>query len=150
MKRKILRRCLSGAPVGLTVFVFINLLFAHLRGSGQLGIGYYLIRVYGNEVNAATALTLSAMAIGMLWSAASLIFETDWNLLVQTLVHGICCVIPSLAIAWAMYWIPRSGGGIVSYALLFTLIYVVVWLGQYLSMKKRLRKINRQLKLMER
>ena len=150
MKKNLLRRCLLGAPTGLMIFVGITLIMAHLGGRSELRIGYYLIRVYGSEVNAATALVLSAMVMGMIWSAASMIYETDWNLLVQTLVHGTCCVIPSLAIAWTMYWIPRSGDGIIQYAAIFALIYVIVWSVQFLSMKKRLRQINQHLKTLDR
>lgn len=149
MKKKLLRRCLFGTSMGLTVFVLISLAFAHLRGDGELRIGYYLIRVYGNEVNAWTALVLSNMVMGMLWSAASIIFETDWGLLLQTLVHGICCVIPSMGIAWAMYWIPRSADGIIQYAAVFVVVYVIVWVVQYLSMKRRLGQINHRLKTLD-
>ena len=142
MKKNLLRRCAFGAPMGVLIFVWISLLFAHLQGDGQLHVGYYLIRVYGSEVNVVTALVLSAMAIGMLWSAASVIFETDWNFTVQTLVHAVLCVIPSLAIAWAMCWIPRTGDGIVQYGAIFGVIYVLVWLIRYLSMKRRIRQLN--------
>ena len=149
MKKKMLRRCLFGAPTGLTVFIIIALGFAHLRADGELRIGYYLIRIYGNEVNAFTAACIGAMLIGIIWSAASAIFETDWNLLVQTVTHALCCVVPSLAIAWAMYWIPRTASGIGQYAAIFAVIYVLIWLIQYLDRKKRVTQMNRRLKALD-
>ena len=142
MKKNLLRRSIFGAPTGLMIFVWISLLFAHLKGDGEFHVGYYLIRVYGSEVSAVTALVLSAMAMGMLWSAASLIFETDWNLLMQTVVHALCCVTPSLAIAWAMYWIPRTKDGLLQYGAIFGVIYVLVWLIHYLGMKRRIRLLT--------
>lgn len=142
MAKKIFNRCLFGAPTGLMVFTFISLLIAHLSGDGELRVGYYLVRVYGSELNAVTALVLSSMAIGMIWSAASLIFETDWNLLAQTALHGVCCVIPSVAIAWGMFWIPHTPEGLVQYVTIFAVIYLLVWGIQYLSIRRRLRQFN--------
>lgn len=147
MKKKIWKRGLFGAPTGLTVFVAVNLLFAHLRGDGEFHMGYYLIRVYGTEVNAMTAACISAMLIGTIWSAASVLYETDWNLLVQTVVHALLCVLPSMAIAWSMYWIPRNQDGIAQYAMLFGVIYVLVWLIQYLDRKKRVWQMNAMLRM---
>ena len=142
MAKNIFRRCLLGAPTGLMIFTFIALFFAYLSGDGELRVGYYLVRVYGSEVNALTALVLSSMAIGMVWSAASVIFDTDWNLLSQTVLHGICCVIPSVAIAWGVYWIPHTLDGLVQYVAIFAVIYVLVWILQYLSIRRRLRQFN--------
>ena len=142
MAKNIFRRCLLGAPTGLMIFTFIALFFAHLSGDGELRVGYYLVRGYGSEVNALTALVLSSMAIGIVWSAASVIFDTDWNLLAQTALHGICCVIPSVAIAWGVYWIPHTLDGLVQYVTIFAVIYVLIWIFQYLSIRRRLRQFN--------
>lgn len=142
MAKNILKRCLLGAPTGLMIFTFIALFFAHLSGDGELRVGYYLVRVYGSEVNALTALVLSSMAIGMVWSAASVIFDTDRNLLAQTVLHALCCVGPSLAIAWCVYWIPHTVNGLVQYVTIFAVIYVLIWFFQYLSIRRRLRQFN--------
>ena len=145
MKKKIVHRCLFGAPTGLTVFVFISLFFAFIRGDGELRISYYLIRVYGSEVNAAAAMVLGAMVIGGIWSAASLIFESERSLLLQTITHAVCCVIPSLVIAWLLCWIPRTVVGIMQYTSLFAVIYVIVWILQYGSIRRRIRQFNAKL-----
>ena len=149
MRNTIMRRGLLGAPTGLTVLIAIILLMSHLRGDGELRIGYYLIRVYGNEVNAFTAACAGGMIIGMIWSAASVIYETDWNLLVQTSVHAVCCVAPSLSVAWILYWIPRTVDGIFQYAAIFAFIYGIVWLVQYLDRKKRVKQMNLGLKALD-
>ena len=145
MLKKILRRCLFGAPTGLTVFMGIMLTAAHLRGDGELRTGYYLLQIYGTELNAMTAACISAMVIGMIWSAASLIYETDWNLLIQTLAHAVACVVPSLLIARAMYWMPRNWEGIVQYVVIFGVIYAVIWVFQYLGIKRRVTQMNEKL-----
>lgn len=142
MKKKVWQRGLCGAPVGLMIFMGIFLSLAYLRGDGELHVGYYLIRIYGTEVNAMTAACIGAMMIGILWSAASVLYETDWNLVMQTVIHALVCVLPSMAIAWAMYWIPRNRDGILQYAMLFGMIYGAVWLIQYMDRKKRVRQMN--------
>lgn len=149
MKKKIWNRILFGAPTGLMIFMGIYLTLAHLRGDGELRMGYYLLRVYGTELNAMTAVCVSAMVIGMIWSAASVLFETDWDLLMQTILHGVACVIPSMAIAWGMYWIPRNRDGLIQYGMLFGVIYVFVWLIQYFDRKNRVRQMNEMLKMRE-
>lgn len=145
MKKKLFRRCASGAPTGLMVCVLLNLFFSYLRRDSELRIGYYLIRVYGSEVNAISAMVLGSMLIGGIWSAASLIFESERSLLLQTIAHAVCCVIPSLAIAWLLFWIPRTLDGIVQYASIFAGIYVLVWIIQYGHMRRRIRKFNAKL-----
>lgn len=145
MLKKILRRCLFGAPMGLTVFMGFMLTAAHLRGDGQLRAGYYLLQIYGTELNALTAACASAMVIGAIWSVAALIYETDWNLLIQTVVHAAACMVPSLLIARAMYWMPRNQEGLVQYVVIFGIIYAVIWVFQYLGIKRRVTLMNEKL-----
>lgn len=150
MEKKILNRCLVGAPVGLTVWFLFTLLAAYLRGGEIILASGHAVFVYGSELNAVTAASASAMLIGMVWAAASLIYqETDWSLLKQTAVHALICVVPSLAIVYVMEWMPRSLDGLGQYLWLFGVIYVLIWAVQYLSTRKRLKQINAKLKDME-
>ena len=151
MGKRILKYCMFGASEGITVYVAFSLLGSWLRGDGKY---YYtsahLIRIYGNEVNAVAAAVLTAMTLGMIWAAASLIYqETDWSLLGQTAVHCAACVIPSLVIAYVMNWMPRSWDGVGQYAAVFGVIYIVNWIAQYLGMKKRVRQMNEKLNKLE-
>lgn len=147
MRKKIIGHCLFGAPAGLSLYVMFTLWASWLRGGGK----YYftsghLVLVYGNEVNAVTAACASAMFIGMIWSAASLIYqETDWSLMKQTVVHCLVCVAPSLLIAYLMFWMPRNLDGLMQYLTVFGGMYVMNWIGQYLGMKRRVKQLNEKL-----
>ena len=147
MKKKILSYCLFGAPTGLALWVMFTILASYLRGDGEYHMSaYYLIRVYGTELNAVTAQCICAMVIGMIWSAASLIYQdTEWSLLKQTGVHFVVCTVPALAAAYLMCWMPRSLDGLAQYLLLFGGLYGLNWLCQYLGMKKRVAQMNARL-----
>ena len=151
MKKKILSCTLLGIPVGLALWVAFTVLGSYLRGAGEYNVAaYYLIRVYGNELNAVAAQCVGAMLIGVLWTNAALIWrEMDWSLLKQTVVHFFACTVPSLLIAYAMQFMPRSLDGLVQYLTLFGGIYVLNWIVQYLGMRRRVRQINEKLKNME-
>ena len=151
MKKKVLNHTLLGIPVGLALWVVFTVLGSYLRGAGEYNVAaYYLIRVYGNELNAVAAQCVGAMLIGVLWTNAALIWrETDWNLLKQTVAHFLVCTLPSLLIAWVMQFMPHSLDGLGQYLLIFCGIYVINWLIQYCSLKKRVRQMNAQLKFLE-
>lgn len=147
MKKKLFGYCLFGAPTGVTMYLFFTLFASWLRGDGQY---YYtsghLVLAYGNELNAVAAASAGAMVLGVIWATASLIYqETDWSLLKQTVVHCGVCVVPSLVIAYKMYWMPRNPEGLIQYLVLFSLLYAVNWVLQYLSMRKRVRQMNAML-----
>ena len=151
MAKKIFDRCLFGAPAGVTVWVAFILWGAWLRGGGNvIWVSGHGVQVYGSELAAICAQVGSAMLIGMIWAAASLIWqETEWSLLKQTAVNCLACTIPSMAIAWVMQWMPHSLDGIFQYVLLFGVIYVLIWMVQYLGMRKRVRQFNEKIKALE-
>lgn len=147
MKKKMLNRCLFGAPTGLTVWFLFLLFAAYLRGGELILVSGHLVFVYGSELNAVTAEVAGAMLIGMIWASASLIFtDTDWSLLKQTLVHYGVCTVPSLLIVYILQCMPRNLDGLVQYLWLFGVIYALNWVIQYLCTKRRLKQINAKLK----
>ena len=147
MRRKILNCCLFGAPAGLTLQVMLTVLLSYLRGDGAYNrVSYYLLQIYGNELNAMTAQYLSAMVIGMIWSTASLIYrETDWSLLKQMVIHFLVCVTPSLVIAYIMRWMIPTLDGFLGHLGWFLAIYLAIWAVQYNRVKKRIVQMNAKL-----
>lgn len=147
MARKIMNRCLFGAPMGLTVWFLFHLWAAYVRGGEILWVSGHAMIVYGSELNAIAAQCVSAMLVGMVWASASLIWqETEWSLLKQTLVNCLLSTLPSLAIAWFMQWMPHSFDGIFQYVRMFGVMYLIIWGIQYLSMKRRVRQFNVKIK----
>lgn len=53
----------------------------------------------------------------------------------------IACII-MLPIAYVANWMDHSIGGFLSYVGIFVAIFVAVWLAQYLSWKRKIKKMN--------
>lgn len=148
MAKKILKRCMVGAPWGVALQILVVVLYSYRRGDGEIyHASAWLLGVYGTELNAFAAECLGAMLIGMLWAASALIFqETDWSLLKQTAVHFAVCMVPSLVIGFVLHWLPRNRYGLLQNLLLFGLLYVVNWVVQFFWMRRRVKQMNAQLK----
>lgn len=74
---------------------------------------------------------------------ASVIWELDsWSLAKQSGIYFLIASIMMLPIAYIANWMKHSIGGFLSYAGIFTAIFVAVWLAQYLSWKRKIKKMN--------
>ena len=147
MKQKILRQTGIGVILGMALWAGVTLLAGYLRGSGQFpAVSGHLVMVYGSELRAVTAQCICAILCGILWCNGALIFrETDWNLLIQTGVHILACMIPGFAIVWLMYFMPRSLDGLMQYLRLFGALYGANWAVQYLLLQNSVKILNEKL-----
>lgn len=146
MKKKVLLRVLLGAPLGLALSYLITILVSLVGGDGS----YYpvvpsLTAACGNEVNAVLLQALCSLLYGAAWAGASVIWETDWSLLTQTLLHLLVCSCATFPIAWLLHWMSHSVAGVLIYFGIFFGIYLVIWLCQYCFIRHKLREINQQL-----
>ena len=122
MKKKVILRCLIGAPIGLSISFIITLIISVIINKGE----YYPV------VPQLTALCGKDME--------------NWSLLKQTVLHLLIISVSSLPIAYCMYWIPHTFRGIVLYVSIFFFIYFFIWLAGYFAMKKKIREINEKVK----
>ena len=153
MKKKVILRCLLGAPIGLFIChiimlnfsVFVNL-FTVKKGE-YLSVSPNLTTLCGNELNAVIIQTICSLIIGAVFGGASMIWEAEkWSLLKQTVLHFLVISVSTLPIAYCMYWIPHTLRGIVLYIGIFFFIYFFIWLGRYFAMKKKIQAINDKVK----
>ena len=63
----------------------------------------------------------------------------------QTALHLLVCSAATFPIAWACRWMRHDAAGAALYFGVFFAIYALIWLGQYLGIRRRLRKVNRAL-----
>ncbi len=147
MKKKIILRCLVGAPIGVTISTLVTILISARVGDG----GFYpfppeLAADFGSELNAMLVQTGCSLLYGAAWAGASVIWEMErWSLLRMTAVHLVVCSLASFPIAYFLRWIPRNGVGIPIYFGIFFGIYLIIWLSQYLSIRAKVRSMNRKL-----
>lgn len=148
MKKKVFWLCLSGAPIGLTISVFITLIGSVAIGDGN----YYLVApelviVYGSEINAVILQSVCSLLYGAVWAGASVIWDQEeWSLLRQTVTHLVIGLTVTFPVAYFMYWMPHNVAGILSYFSVFFGIYAVFWFGCYGIMKRRVRQMNEKMK----
>lgn len=144
MKKKVAIRCLIGAPIGLAISNLIAIVISLTVGDGRFyAVAPELIADYGTEINAVLLQTICSLLYGAAWAGASTIWEADhWSILRQTITHLIICSLCTLPIAYFMRWMKHSVFGILSYFGIFFAIYVIIWISQYMAIKKRIRQIN--------
>lgn len=148
MGKKLIQRGLLGFPIGIAIGYVITILISIILGQGRyVSVRPELIEALGNEVNAVVVQTVLCAVMGAGLAMASVIWEIDkWSLAKQSGIYfAIACAV-MLPIAYVANWMQHSLGGVLSYFGIFTAIFVVVWIGQYLSWKSKIRKMNESVK----
>lgn len=144
MKKQIIKRGLFGFPVGISVGFVITLIISVCIGDGR----YYpvtpeLIGSMGNELNAVLLQTVLCGIMGSGFAIASVIWEMDsWSLAKQSGIYFLIACIVMLPIAYIANWMEHSVTGVFSYVCIFIVIFVVVWLFQYIIWKRKIKKMN--------
>jgi hypothetical protein len=145
--KKLLTRCLLGAPLGLAISTVITIIISFAIGDGAYhAVAPELIADFGSEIDAVLVQAVLALVYGAAWAGASVVWETErWSILKQTIVHLFVCSAAAFPIAFFARWMPHNAKGIALYFGIFFVIYLIVWLSQYSAMKKRVRQINEKL-----
>lgn len=147
MKKKIILRSLFGFPMGITIgyliTIFISLIWAD---------GYYspcvpeLITIMGNEINAVILQTLLCGLLGVGFAASSVIWEIEnWSLVKQTGIYFLIISVILMPIAYFAYWMEHTLIGFLSYFGIFAIIFVVIWITQFIIGKHNVNKMNENL-----
>ena len=146
MKKKIAIRCLLGAPIGLAISTAIAIAISLVIGDGRFyPVVPELIASCGTEINVVLLQSVCSVLYGAAWAGASVIWEIDdWSILHQTATHLMICSLATFPMAYFMRWMEHSIEGILIYFAIFLAIYFLIWISQYLSIKKRVQQINRK------
>lgn len=109
MKKKVLLRALLGAPIGLSIGFLVTLLVSAGFGDGKFyPVTPELTALCGTELRAVAVQTAVLLLCGAVWAAASVIWETEWSLLRQTVTHLLACSLSALPAAYFMHWVPHT------------------------------------------
>lgn len=148
MKKKLMLRCLMGAPVGLAISYLITVLISVFMADGRYHpVVPELIAQCGSEINAVLLQTACSLLYGLSWGGVSVIWEMEeWSLLRMTLTHLVVCSVTMFPIAYFMWWMPHNMTGILLYFGIFFGIYLCIWFSQYYAMKKRIEQLNRKVR----
>lgn len=144
MKKQMIKRGLFGFPVGIAIGFVITVIISACVGDGN----YYpvtpeLTAAMGNELNAVILQTVLCGVMGAGFAMASIIWELDsWSLPKQSGIYFLLACILILPIAYIANWMEHSAVGFLSYVGIFVAIFIAVWLAQYLSWKRKIKKMN--------
>ena len=146
MASAVVKRCLVGAPIGLAISYLITIFISLIIGDGS----YYsakpeLIAECGSEMNAVVYQMIASLLYGAAFGGASVVWETDWSITRQTVVHLVICSGATLPTAWLMHWMDHSAAGVASYFGIFFAIYFCIWLGLYFGARKNVASLNRKI-----
>ncbi len=148
MKKKLLQRCLLGAPLGLALSTLITIAISLVVGDGRFyAVVPELVTDCGSEINAVLLQAVCSLLYGAAWGGASVIWEIEgWSILRSTLTHLVICSLATFPTAYFMRWMQHSAVGILSYFGIFFAAYLAIWLSQYAAMKKRVEQLNSGIK----
>lgn len=131
-------RIVNKIAFGLGMAMVYSLLF--------LWIGY----VKGMETVETKTLIMylvTANIVGLIFSFASFIFEKEeWSILKQTMIHFIVLLGIFLPTAIWIGWVPNRFGPILVCIGSFIVIYFIIWLMMTLYWKRKIEKLNHQLR----
>ena len=147
MKKKILRRCLAGMPVGVMISVVITIIISLAIGDGKYSMVHPdLVTDCGTEIAAVIIQTLCSMLYGAAFAGASVVWDTDWSLTKMTAVHLLICSAATFPIAFLLRWMDHTAGGVLKYFGQFLAIYAAIWIIQYVRMKRNVSALNKKVK----
>lgn len=144
MKKKLIGRGFLGFPLGIAIGFVITVIISICIGDGNFyPVTPELIDTMGNELNAVILQTVLCGIMGSGFAMASVIWEIDsWSLAKQSGIYfAIACVV-MLPIAYVTNWMKHSIGGVLTYIGIFAAIFVFVWIIQYFTWRRKIRKVN--------
>lgn len=146
LKKAILRGVL-GFPMGIFLSITITILISLSLGTGEYNpVVPELTNLTNSEINAVVLQYILSGILGFMFAAGSAVFEVEqFSLVKQIVIHFFISVFTMLPIAYILRWMDHSIGGIVTYVGIFLIIYVIIWIIQYMSWKKKILQINKKL-----
>ena len=147
MLKKVLLRFLVGFPIGIAIGYLITIVISAISADG-----YYspcvpeLIDQTGSEINAVMLQAALCGFLGAGFGAISLIWE-DGNMSIakQTGLYFLAASLIMLPIAYFTHWMEHSAAGFLSYFGIFSLIFIVIWVIQFVIFKRNVNKMNMSL-----
>lgn len=148
MKKKIILRALTGFPIGITICYVITIILS-LCFAG----GYYspcvpeLITLTGNEINAVMLQALLGGLLGSGFAACSVIWEKDnLGIVKQTGIYFLIISVIMMPTAYVTYWMEHSIRGFLSYFGIFAFIFIIIWIVQFITGRRSVKKLNKNLR----
>ena len=147
MKKKALLRGLLGVPLGMAMGYLITIVISLGWGQGRyVACMPELTALAGSEAGAVGLQAVLCGVLGAAFAMCSLIWEMErWSFLKQSAIYFAITALVMLPIAWVCGWMEHSAGGVALYTGVFAGIFAVAWAVQYLTLRGKIRRMNRRM-----
>lgn len=146
--KKILKKAAEGFLPGIGIGYIITIIVSYILGTGSYEPVVPSFEIWAGSPVAAVAIQgFFCGILGSVFAGAGEIWEYEkWSLFKRTLVFYITTIIAMIGISLLLHWIVITPSQIISFILLFTLIFFIIWIGIYLKIRKEVEAINQKLK----
>lgn len=147
MKKHIFLQLFSGFKTG----VFIGLMFSIFFSFVYSGEAFYpmppsFVEKFSSELTAFLISVFLWGLIGVIFTMTNYIFtSTDWSITRMTISHAVISYILFLPIALYLNWINFSVTNILSFTMIYLIIYTFFWVISMIRVKKEVDKINKHI-----
>ena len=150
---KLKQKIIILSSFGFGVGVLAGTLLAALLGSLSAGDGTLhlcaseLVDAVGNPLTAFIIQALASGLFGVLAVGGSAIYSVEkWSLVKVTVIHYLMVMVGYYVLAFSVHWLSFSDPvPILIIFVMMTAGYVMIWLFNYLSYRKQLEEINKEL-----
>ncbi len=133
IKTKFIIRALVGITLGMCIGIFTYVLV--VSDTEPVDKVYLVLHLF------------CSAALGLVGNGGAIIYDfEDWSLARATFTHYIITFMTLFVISEMLGWFPHSVLLIVF--IVFTIVYFIIWLAEYLSWRKEVRQMNIELKSM--
>lgn len=141
--KKALLRGLIGIPIGVFINITIMLMISLSLGK----VVNYRTALSEIPLNSFLINYIISILVGFAFASGTAIYQVErWSITKQTLIHFVLTTSVFIPSAIICKWTRPDIVSIMTYIVVFVIIYVSIWVIQYNFWKKRIRKINEKLK----
>ncbi|MDU3274874.1 DUF3021 domain-containing protein [Varibaculum cambriense] len=144
--KKIVGLTLVGACIGIIIGTSIELIFSSLSSSSYYPGAPEFLNTFGNENVAVLIERLIYAAYGIIGSFAGLLYRNETRpLILNTAMHfGIILICGIAAGSYLKWW--GSSFDMIGVIITIALIYLLIWLFNWLMARAEVKKMNQKLR----
>lgn len=144
MKKQMFLRGLLGFPLGISIGYIITIVLSLGWGQGQyLPCAPELVSIMGTESMAVLFQMVLCGVLGTAFGACSVIWEIEeWSIAKQTFIYFLITALVMMPISYLNNWMQHSIIGVLQYFGIFVAIFIIVWIIQYIILRKKIKQMN--------
>ena len=132
LRDKFIMKALWGTVIGLIVGIIMWMISGRSIGGAE-------------SVKFIAHLVGSAL-LGLISMGSSVVYDIEsWGILRPTILHYVLCMTIFVTDSTLLGWFPETGI-LLTAVLIMTVIYAMIWVGEYLYWKRTIASVNEQLK----